>query len=234
LNYGNFAPSALTANILPFIQRERAKVSASTVQRDKSQYRVFFNDGYGLFMCIVNQRYLGAVPVFFPNPVFCCDEGKNDEGVAASYFGSSDEQGYVYQLDAGTSFDGEVLDAYITLAWDFLKSPRINKRFRRGSVEIQSDGYALVSFGYRLGYGSSLIGQPGSTEYASNFFAAPTWDEFIWDLFTWDGETLSPTDVGMDGRAENVQVTITSGTNYIDAFTVNSIIYSYSMGRILR
>ena len=39
LNYGNFEPSTLTKNILPFIQRQRGNLTASSVNREKSQYR---------------------------------------------------------------------------------------------------------------------------------------------------------------------------------------------------
>lgn len=234
LNYGNFVASALTKNIQPFIQQERTKLTASAVSRDKSQYRAFFSDGYGLWLTAVNDNYLGASVVQFPNPVFCCDSGETSNGVEVSYFGSSDGLGFVYQLDTGTSFDGANIEAHITLAWDALKSPRILKRFRAASIEIQGNFYASVMFGYQLGYGTTLIGQPSYVPYATGFAGAPVWDTFVWDNFVWDGQTLTPTDVDMTGTAENVQVTISCGTNYIAAFNVNSVIYHFSDRRGLR
>lgn len=234
INYGNFLPSTLTKNILPFIVQERSKLVASSFHHTKSQYRVFFSDGYGLWMTMVNQQYLGAGIAFFPSPVSCCDEGDLVTGAEVTYFGSSDGLGYVYQMDAGTSFDGVAINSYITCAWDAIKSPRVLKRFRAASVEVQGTGYAAFSFGYQLGYGSSLIGQPTDVVSASAFQAAPVWDVFTWDEFTWDGQTLIPSDVDATGTGESIQVTISANTNYMAPFTLNSIIYHYTPRRGMR
>lgn len=230
LNWGNFIPTSLGKNILPFVLQERTKLVASTILRSKSQYRVFFSDGYGLYVTMVNQDYLGAIPVQFPNPVYCVDTTITSNKQEVTYFGSNDGNGFVYQLDAGTGFDGQDLNAYITLAWDAIKSPRVNKRFRRASIEIQGNTFVQISFGYKLGYGSIQVGTPANVNYPSNF-NAPYWDSFTWDAFTWDGQTLAPTTVDMTGTEENVQITIACGTNYIDAFNVNSVIYQYSKRR---
>jgi hypothetical protein len=213
--------------------QERTKLTCSTIFREKSSYRVFFSDGYGLWVTMINQQYLGALPVLFPNPVSCCDQSVTTLDKEVIYFGSSDDLGYVYQLERGTSFDGEPIAAHITMAWDAMKSPRILKRFRAASVEVQGNGYAAFRFGYQLGYESTLVEQPLPTDVTSNFFA-PIWDAFTWDEFTWDGTTLAPTDVDMIGTGENVKVTISSGTAYITAFTLDSIVYHYSMGRGIR
>lgn len=234
LNFGNFEPKTLTQNIMPFIQQERSKLTYSSVSKVKNQYRLFFSDGYGLWLTTVNQRYLGAAVVQFPNPVNCVDQNDTSILGMVSYFGSNDNLGYVYQLDVGTSFDGANIDAHISLAWDAIKSPRILKRFRAASIEIQSNTYAQIYFGYQLGYGTTLIGQPSSVPYASNFSAAPTWDAFTWDNFTWDGQTLMPTDVDMTGTAENVQTILSSTTNYIAAYNLNSVIYHYTPRRGMR
>ncbi len=234
LNWGNFLPTTLTKNILPFIIQERTKIIASSVQRSKSQYRIFFSDGYGLWVTMINQQYLGSSVVLFPNPVFCVDEGETSLGTELTYFGSSDGLGDVYQMDIGTSFDGADISASLTTAWNPLGSSRILKRFRAASIEIQGTSYASINFGYQLGYNSSLIGQPTPVAENSGFRAAPYWDSFTWDAFTWDGQTLLPTDVDMTGTAENVQTTISSATNYIGAYTVNSIIHHYTPRRGLR
>jgi hypothetical protein len=232
LNWGNFLPSTLTKNILPFIQRERANLLASALNREKSQYRLFFSDGYALFCTILNQQYLGSGLVLYPNVMNCVDYEVLTTDVEATYAGS--ESGYVYQLDVGTSFDGGPIDAFFVTAWDALKSPRILKRFRAASIEVQGGSYADIQYGYQLGYDSNQLAQLPAIDLPLNLGDVPHWDSFVWDAFVWDGAGLSPTDVDETGTAENIRTVITSGTNYIEAFTVSSIIHHYSMRRGLR
>ncbi len=69
--------------------------------------------------------------------------------------------------------------------------------------------------------------------YSSSFSAA-LWDAATWDDFFWDGQTIAPTYADMTGTAQDVQPTISSATNYIQPFIVDSIIYQYSIRRRLR
>ena len=232
LNYGNFAQATLTAAIQTFITNERSKTNYSSVSRDKSQYRVFFSDGYGLYITIVNGKLLGSMPVLFPDVVNVAWEGELANGNKVSYFG--DTSGFVHQMDVGSSFDGDAIDAYITLNWNAMRSPRLRKRFRHASVEMTSNYYAAIQFGYQLGYGTTEITQPISTAYASAFSPPPNWDSFTWDDFTWDGRTLFPTEVDVRGTGENLQVTISSTTDYIYPFTVTSVISHYTPRRGMR
>lgn len=235
LNFGNFASSPLTRNLMPFITQERTRVSASCACHTKGQYRVFFSDGFGLWLTVSNQQYLGAIPVLFPNPVNVVTQNTSVSGEELIYFGSNDTDGYVYQMEKGPSFDGQAISAYITLAWDTMRQPRILKRYRAANIEITSDNWVEIQFGYQLGYGVPSIKQPAPTDYSSTFSSAPpVWDTFTWDDFTWDGVTLSPTNVDMIGTGENVQVTITSDTDYIQPYTLNSVIFHYSLRRGLR
>lgn len=233
LNFGNFEGAALTKNIQPFINQQRSKITTSSVSHIKGQYRVFFNDGYGLWLSTLNQQYIGAAIVQFPNPVLVCDVDTNTIGGEVSYFGSNDGGGYVYHMDTGPSFDGATLFAYVTLAWDYFKSPEFLKQYRRARLELQGTAYAAMSFGYGLSDNSPLVGQPSATSYASSFSPA-IWDSFTWDNFFWDGQTIAPTYVSLDGTGYDIQPVIGSTTNYIQPFNLNSIIYQYSERRRLR
>jgi hypothetical protein len=99
---------------------------------------------------------------------------------------------------------------------------------------VQGESYAEISYGYQLGYASDQIPQLPSVSAVLNLGAVPHWDAFTWDNFTWDGMGLTPTDVDVTGTAENIRVTISSNTNYISAYTVNSVIFHYSMRRGMR
>jgi hypothetical protein len=229
--FGNFAPASLTLNIRPFLQARRTLATASTVNREKGQYRVFFSDGTGLYITIANGKMLGSMPVQFPDSVTCCVEGENAAGDATSFAGA--ENGFVYQLDAGSSFDGEIIQATITLVFNSIRSPRIIKRYRRASIEMTGENYAEVQFGYDLGYRSTDINQASEDQYFSDLRSS-YWDTFTWDNFVWDSKEVSPTEAEMLGAAENIAIRISSSSNLFRPFTVNSIILHYSMRRGLR
>jgi len=231
LNFGNFLPASLTMNLRPFLSVRKNLASASTVNRDKGQYRVFFSDGYGLYLTIMNAKYLGAMPVQYTNPVLCSFETEDSEGNATAFFGSSN--GYVYQMDRGTSFDGLEIAANLNLTYNSIKSPRLLKRYRKASVEMTGDAWAQFAFGYDLGYRSQEIDQPVDSVYQNDLRSA-FWDSFTWDQFVWDGKELSPNEVDVTGTAENIAIRISSVSAILKPFTVNSIILHYSFRRGLR
>lgn len=231
LNYGNFDQSTLTYNIQPLITRKRTRVEASCINRTKSQYRLFFTDGSGLWLTLANKKYLGAMPVEFPHRVACVWSGEMSNGAEVTFFGS--DNGFVYQMDKGFSFDGAALPANFTMVFSPAKSPRARKQYRHAAVEVTGTGYARFRFGYLLGYGKDTIPQPSSESYETSF-SGSAWDAFTWDAFYWDGLTLLPAEVSLRGTGENIAVTISSGDNYIAPFTVNSMILHYSLRRALR
>ncbi len=112
-------------------------------------------------------------------------------------------------------------------------TPRLLKRYRRGSFEITGNGYCEFQFAYDLGYSSVYIGQSANVAYENNF-AASYWDSVFWDLFVWDGKTLSPTDVEIKGTGQNILLRISSDSPYYQPFTVNSVILHYTTRRGLR
>jgi hypothetical protein len=231
LSYGNFDAAAVTLNIRPFTQVRRNLVTASVLNREKAQYRVFFSDGTGLYVTIANGQMLGAMPVRFPNSVTCATEAQTSAGEETSFFGSTN--GYVYALDTGTSFDGESINASLELNYNSENMPRILKRYRRGSFEITGNGYCEFDFAYDLGYSSVYIGQEANTPY-ENSFSPSLWDSVFWDSFIWDGRTLAPTDVEIKGTGQNILLKISSDADYFQPFTINSVILHYTTRRGLR
>jgi len=231
--YGNFDQATLTNNINTFIRSNRNKISCSSLSRERSQYRLFFSNGYGLYATIVNGKYLGSAQVYFDNPATCTCEGEMSNGDEALFFGSSN--GMVYQLDKGSSFDGEPISGYAKFNWNYCGSPRILKRWRKGSIEIQGFGYAEISFGYGMAYDSTEEIQAFNKTYTSNF-SATNWDApgITWEEFQWDGCTISPSEVEMVGTSENVQITVNFGSDYLYPFTIHSFILHYTPRRGIR
>lgn len=231
-NFGNFDSSALTVNIANFLRPRAQTAKASLINREKSQYRLFFGDGFGLYCTLVNGRFLGAMPVEFKHVVRCAAGGEVASGSKASYFGSDD--GWVYQLDVGTSFDGQSIQSQFSLTFAFQGSPRTRKRYRRASFEIQGDGYSEFSVGYELGYGSEDIEQPALTTNLTTKVSPVYWDQFTWDAFVWDGRAIAPSEMELGGTAENIAMRVEQDSALFKPFTINSVTLHFTPRRNLR
>lgn len=231
LNFGNFVPASLSMNIPKFIQQHRELSVGSTVNRDKGQYRVFFSDGTALYMTVLNGKVLGSMPVQFQHNINCCIDSEAPNGGTVQFFGSTN--GFVYEMDRGTSFDGEPIPANMNLVYNSIRSPRILKRYRKAAVELTGDSYAEIQFGYDLAYRSTALSQPDDRTY-QNDLRSSYWDEMVWDNFVWDGSDISPSEIEVTGTAENMAIRISSNSDLLQSFTVNNIIVHYTLRRGLR
>ena len=209
--YGNFQHATLSRLIQTFINERRSTVTASCIVRNKNQYRIFFSDGYGLYITFAGNKILGIMPVLFPEPVSCMFSLENANGTEDIFFGSTD--GYVYQMEKGTSFDGDDITAFLMLHFWHSKMPRLDKTYLDLVMEAEGAGYAEYNISYELDYGSSETEQSGLTAATLDFGAA-YWDSFVWDSFTWDAVSEVPYHQKLDGTAENISIIINKNSDH--------------------
>jgi len=230
-SYGNFSSATLSQRIHTWITTRRNNSLSSCVVRDKSQYRVFFSDQYALYMTFSAGKVRGMMPIKFDHSVDVLFSGENNSGTEEIYFGSSD--GFVYQMEKGTSFDGEPITRTLKLAWNPSRNVRQRKRYKRVMFELSGDGYAEYSFRYELGYNSSDISQ-AADKTAVVSLTPVYWDSFTWDQFTWDGVSLLPSSLSMEGSGENVSLIIQSSSDYFAPTTFSGALMHYIRRRGLR
>lgn len=232
-NFGNFSHAAMSARIKTWVNAKRTKVSASCVCRDKSQYRLFFSDGYVLYFTFSKKG--GMMPIKFPNAATWAYSSEESDGSETIFFGSTN--GMVYQMERGTSFDGDAIEHWIDLAWDFIGSPRLLKKFLRAALEVSGTGYAEFAFNFGLGYNATDTAQPSSqtktVSFSSGSFddAALTWDQVG---LVWDGQTLSPSTADMGGEAENVSLSIRGSSDYHESIKFSGAMIDFIPRRYLR
>ena len=229
LNYGNFDAARLTYNIQRFIKSLVGQLACSALSRSNSQYRVYYANGFGIYTTVTPQGVVGHGVVLFPDPVICAFDGEDSSGESVHLFGTT--SGYVMHNDAGTSFDGREINAYLNTNINTAKSPRIRKRFRRCVLELQGEAYVEMDVGYAFEWASERI-LPHLFENAPMSFAAlPFWDSFIWDNFFWDGRSNDTVSVELNGTGENLQLMIVLDSDYIEQFTIPSAIFHYTQRR---
>lgn len=229
LNYGNFDTGSLTYNIASAVSAHRALATASSVNRAYSQYRVFFSDGYGIFSTIANSELVGHGIVQYPDAVLCAWDGEWNDGTPVSIFGTAG--GHVMENDVGTSFDGVAINGYFVTNINITKQLRIHKRFRKCVLEVQGEHYTEFSVGYNFDWASGEIAQHLFSAAGVALSGTAAWDSFYWDNFYWDGRTISPSYLELNGSGENIQLIVSTNSDFIAEFSVNSAILHYTLRR---
>jgi hypothetical protein len=217
--------------VRPYINALRDTAIASCVVREKNQYRLFFSGGAALYVTFIGNKVAGLMPIDLTNPVtaVCSNEAAN--GVEEIYFGSTN--GFVYQMEKGTSHDGEALAWSASLAYNHFGSPLQIKQYRKLRVEASGEGYAEFSLSYNVGYGTTDLPQGVSTQVTTNL-TSTVWDSFVWDQFYWDGQALVPAEADLDGTAENISLVFAGSSDEFDPITLNGAIVSFTARRLLR
>ena len=148
-SYGDFKAATLSRKIQKLIEDKKDLFVASVRVKNKNQYRMYFSDNTGICMTIVGNEVLGFTRLNYIDAITCTFAGQDSSGNEMLLFGSDD--GMVYELDKGTSFDGDAVRCYLRTWLNTLKSPERKKRFFKVMVEkdnILTEGYwGLGSWG---------------------------------------------------------------------------------------
>jgi hypothetical protein len=164
--------------------------------------------------------------------VLCAWDGEWGDGSPVSIFGTA--AGYVMENDLGTSFDGAQINAYFITNVNVVKLLRIRKRFRRCALEVQGENYTEFSVGYNFDWASADIGQHLFSTGVAVLSPTPVWDNFYWDNFYWDGVLISPSYLELNGTGENIQLILSSNSDFVGEFSINSVILHYTPRRGMR
>jgi len=229
--YGNFQQATVSRHIQTFINAKAKLVNASCITRGKNQYRLFFTDKTGLYITTEGTKVVGIMPILFNDKVDCIASLEKNDGTEEMMFGSSD--GKVYQLDKGTSFDGDTIESFMKLHYHFSNSIRWVKKYLDITIEAEGDGYSEFNLSTELGYNSTNISQPATQNLVLDF-RATVWDSFVWDSFVWDGVSLNPASAKIEGSAENISITIRKNSDHFLPIHLTGAMVRYQFRRQLR
>lgn len=227
--YGNFQHAAISNRISTLIAARRSLALSSCVVRNKNQYRLFFGDKTGVYVTMDGPRLLGMMPVLLGHfPVTIWSE-ENQQGEEEVFFGGID--GYVYQMERGTSFDGEPIYAFLETHFDDSRAREVMKGYIGPvTIEAKGTGYAELSLAYRLDYGRGEIAQPEYQSAAVPSSVGSAWDTGeSWDTFVaFDDSSVVPT-VGLDLRGEgrNINWRIEKNSDYFEPLLLSGVHYRF-------
>lgn len=245
-NYGNFAMAVLTRKIQPFINANRGKVVASCIVRASNQVRIYYADGTGFSMYMTPQNtetiggdvllgdVVGGIMTFDYSAAggFTMITSDVDTmGIERTF--ACGANGYVYELERGTSIDGVAIFSYLLTAFNSSKTPRNRKKYKRTTINAKCGNTANVSIGYSLSFGGQES-VDGYQAFQTMFGNGSWWDVFTWDQFIWDAPYVNEYTVDMPGNGRNLSLIIYGNTDLDLPYTIQSAIPNYTIGRLER
>lgn len=236
--YGNFDDVTVSARIQGLIDTIRTKVVTSSVYRPKSQYRLYGSDGSGLILSLEPgptaynaDGVLGFTEFKYQVNVTCVCSGEDSTGKDVVFFGA--DNGYVYQADKGSSFDGEPIQAWLRLPFNNIQSPRVIKRYRKATLELSSVGYMSIRFQPDFSYGDPNVA-PHILQTATEQGTGGYWDVDTWGTFFYDARTVNTPEFDITGSGLNMGLIFYSKSDIDQGHTLQGLLVSYTPRRIAR
>lgn len=234
--FGNFQLNVLTKDIQPLIDQKRGMEISSCVIRNNNQYWLLFNDGSGIIMQVVqsnnvNAPTVGAAMAFDYGPdrvMNVIDSFVEVDGIDRVLAGATN--GYVYELNKGTTLDGDSMRFNLMLHFTHSKSLRVRKNYRRTVFHTEAQGYAEFKVGHDLGFGKRSIRQSKShneTLIGKGGF----WDSFVWTEFVWDTPMVGELNVHTPGNGDSIALIIAGDSEITEQFTLQTCIPYYKINR---
>ncbi len=224
----DFSTQSISRNIRKTLERIAPNAVGSIHAVKKSQYRLYFDDATAIVGTFYGTKLMGWAFMRYAHQFTAWFSGTID-GVETMFAGTSD--GYVMQLDVGSSFDGQQIESIAQLPYSYHGSPDRDKRYHKLTLEVDTPRAVPLRVGIDYDYGAG--GQSGNFILRTN----PTggvWDVSHWEAFFWDSAVLSRPECNIDGVSVNIGFTIYHNSDVADSFTLSAALLQYTLLGIRR
>jgi hypothetical protein len=189
----------------------------------KSQYRIFFNDKTAIVGTFLGSKLMGWMFMKYGHQFTCSAEGVDTAGDTRIFAGT--EEGYVMELDVGSSFDGEIIDSMLQLPFQYHGYPDRDKRFHKLTLEVDTTLPIRLYYGMDFDYGNS--GQPLRLVHRAGRSADPAAFALFGELF-WNSSSLSLPEINISGIGRSAGIAIYHEDDVDEAFTVSAILLQFT------
>ena len=228
--YGDFAADVLSGRVTDWLAHREAAVVGSLVARRKNHYRLYFDEGLGTSELSGSfaGRGLALMTSFYPFKLRCFAAGRvnGEEWLLA---GADD--GFVYRLDSGNSWDGQAMSTILRLPFNHEKTPNIRKHFRECVPEIKAvGGQRAIQLGYSLEFADRQYPQ-GMTNDVTPLKKGGYWGIDNWGTFDWGGGGKAPVPVKTPGSGTNIALVFSTTRAGDPPVTLSGIRLYYELRR---
>jgi hypothetical protein len=229
--FGDFKDNVFSQVIEPLIEEKKTMVTYSSVNRTKNQYRVFFDDGTAIYATFDNKKIKGFMTMSFTDGngdvliVQCASNGKNSSGKEVNFFGGDD--GYVYEMDKGGSFDGSPVEAFIILSYIHIRSPEYIKDFKKVVLEVSANTSVNLLVTPNFDYDAREDDQ----QTLPVLSGGGRYNVDNWGQFLWSSPGVGNPEAYLDGSGKNISLLLFSEDTYADVHTLHGMTVHYTLRR---
>ncbi len=227
--FGDFGSSTISQNIQRTLYDNKDKITVASVHKEYNQYRLFLNNGVGIYFSFKSNQFRGITFMKFPRPVMKITTGEDSVGNVVSFFAS--DTGYVYQMDIGTSFDSEPINTRLTTTYYHYGSPRNWKRFKSMSIEIDREDPIALAIRPDFDYGDPSIPR-GTTGTIESIVSAGYWGEGVYGVIRYSSSLVNNRSIYyIKGVGSNMNLSIAAASKYNKPHTIQNITVDYELSR---
>lgn len=231
--FGNFSIGTMTQSVAPLLRGKMAggeRPVASARVRARDTYRVFFGNGTG-FSIFMGKKAPEVMPIDLNKVVTCCVSTETEANYERIWFGS--DNGYVYEMDKGRSFDGGAVSYYLRLPFAHMGAPHVRKRWHKVVIEYDAPAGVTIGVAGEVDYGDqyepSLASQEVDAHGGGGF-----WDNINWDQFFWSAPAESKAEVYVDAVGENMSLVLGGEQADEEPHVLEGVTLFYSVRGLVR
>jgi hypothetical protein len=227
--FGDFAQNTPTRKTQRTFLINKPLVTTAVSRRDVSQYRLFFSDKTAMYFTYHNKKVKGAGYIRFKHAVRRVTESEDKEGFTAVYFIADDDDGYVYKMDSGTSFNGEAIRTHAVTAYHNYGSSRSWKHFIDLLFEMSADNGTKIMVSTDYDYAD--VGFPRNPTASQKLSGlGGIWGRTaVWGFFIWGGAYIQRPIYYIYGYGTNMSVAIRTEEKYRSQHIIHNFITDYSL-----
>lgn len=234
--FGDWTLGTVTRPIEPLIRAKReagVRPAASVKVKNSDQYRLFWDDGTGI-ITYFGREYAETMPIKLPITVTCACVGEvsTADGGERIFVGADD--GYVYELDKGTSFDGASIPAYVRLVWNTLGAPSQYKKFGRAALEIDAPEDVTLGFAYHVDFSRRSDGSGAQVNHSVSAGSRSDWAIDDYANIDWTVADQGQLETWVDTIGRNLAISVISESSTEASHTLSSMTLNYAPRRAER
>lgn len=231
-DFGNFKAATVSTQIDDYLKQIKDDAITSVTIKEKTQYRLFFAHPDGteaLTVTTSTDGILGIGRLLYPFSLVSACSSEDTDGKEVVYAGAYD--GYIYQLESGTSFDGAEYRSVIRTSFSAAGNPTQRKRFKNGVMMIEGDNSATIRIKPEFSYGDPDVSGHSLREFDISG-GGGVWGIDEWGTFNWSSPKDNFGYIDVAGTGTSLALTINCNSNLAQPFTLSSAIIDYIPRRL--